>query len=282
MTSTDTVPSTVPASRSEQTVSLPDGDLHVTDEGPRGAPALLLVHGSVSSGRSWDQVAPSLAARYRVVRADLLGHGRSAKPADASYTVPDQARRLAEVLDRLGIGSVLVVGHSSGGIVATALAELRPGLVRALALVDTGPSLGSYLDPPAGGLAPGHWPPTDDELRAAARTALASDDVPVPDVLVEDARRMELASLGAITAATTAYLADEPLPDRLAPLGKPLLVLFGELDRRWAPASADDYAVVPGATVTLLAGVGHSPILENPARTAAILLDFADAVERVG
>jgi len=93
---------------------------------------------------------------------------------------------------------------------------------------------------------------------------------------------MEPASMGPIMAAATEYLAARPLPDRLTPLGKPLLVVFGELDRRWAPSSATDYEVVPGATVTMLAGVGHTPIVENPARTAAIVRDFADAVERVG
>ncbi|MFD0473963.1 alpha/beta fold hydrolase [Nonomuraea thailandensis] len=54
---------------------------------------------------------------------------------------PDQARRAGEALDRLGVRQAVVAGHSSGGVVATALAELRPGLVTALALVNTGPSL---------------------------------------------------------------------------------------------------------------------------------------------
>ncbi|WP_159052104.1 alpha/beta fold hydrolase, partial [Streptomyces niveiscabiei] len=65
-----------------------------------------------------------------------------------------------------------------------------------------------------------------------------------------------------------------PLPDRLAPLGKPLLVLFGEDDRRWRSSSAAEYTVVPGARIHLLPGLGHSPILEDPPRTAAALLEF--------
>ncbi|MFE6631885.1 alpha/beta fold hydrolase, partial [Streptomyces rochei] len=47
-------------------------------------------------------------------------------------------------------------------------------------------------------------------------------------------------------------------------------------DRRWRPASAADYRVVPGARVELLPGAGHTPILEEPRRTAALLLDFAE------
>lgn len=57
--------------------------------------------------------------------------------------------------------------------------------------------------------------------------------------------------------------------------GKPLLVLFGEDDRRWRSSSAADYHAVPGARVELLPGLGHSPILEDPPRVAGPLLDFA-------
>ncbi|PRX53335.1 hypothetical protein B0I32_12891 [Nonomuraea fuscirosea] len=81
-------------------------------------------------------------------------------------------------------------------------------------------------------------------------------------------------SLTATMRATGEYLAARALPERLAELGKPLLVLFGADDRRWRSASADRYRVVPGATVELLPGLGHSPILEDPPRTAAPLLAF--------
>lgn len=70
------------------------------------------------------------------------------------------------------------------------------------------------------------------------------------------------------------YLEERPLPDRLTALGKPLLVIFGEEDRRWRSSSAATYRAVPGANVELLADVGHSPMLEDPQRTAVLLLAF--------
>lgn len=75
--------------------------------------------------------------------------------------------------------------------------------------------------------------------------------------------------------ATRHYLEQRALPDRLAVLGKSLLVIFGEDDRRWRSSSASDYRAVPGAKVELLPGLGHSPLLEDPPRTAAPLLAFA-------
>jgi pimeloyl-ACP methyl ester carboxylesterase len=78
----------------------------------------------------------------------------------------------------------------------------------------------------------------------------------------------------ATSRAVMDYVTQRALPDRLTALGVPLLVIFGAEDRRWRSASAADYRAVPGARVELLAGVGHTPILEDPPRTAALLLDF--------
>ena len=75
--------------------------------------------------------------------------------------------------------------------------------------------------------------------------------------------------------ASLAYLQQRPLPARLATLGKPLLVIFGTEDRRWRSTSAADYRAVPGARIEMLPGVGHSPLFEDPPRTAELLLAFA-------
>jgi pimeloyl-ACP methyl ester carboxylesterase len=55
------------------------------------------------------------------------------------------------------------------------------------------------------------------------------------------------------------------------------LVIFGGEDRRWRSASAADYRAVPGAKIEMLHGVGHSPLIEDPPRTAELLLAFAAA-----
>ncbi|MFF5337756.1 alpha/beta fold hydrolase [Streptomyces sp. NPDC013181] len=262
-------------------VTLDDGDtLRVCQDGPRDAPVLLLIHGSASSARSWDALVPLLvrdgARAHRVVRVDLLGHGGSDKPDDGSYAIPDQARRVGGVLDRLGVGRAMVVGHSSGGVTATALAELRPDRVSALVLVNTGPGLGAFIAPETQDSAgPLRWPPTDEQIRQLASTGFSRPGYRVPDALLDEVRAMTAHTFAATMRGTRAYLAERALPERLAVLGKPLLVLFGADDRRWRSSSAADYHVVPGARVELLAGLGHSPILEDPPRVAGPLLDFA-------
>ncbi|MFG7942521.1 alpha/beta fold hydrolase [Streptomyces cacaoi] len=258
--------------------------LHVVEDGPADAPALVLVHGSAASGRSWDAPVPLLAGSHRVIRIDLLGHGRSAGPAGADYGIAAQGRRVGEVLDRLGVRQAVVAGHSTGGSVATALAEQRPGTVTGLVLVNSGPRLDAFLPQgPAAGLpllpVVGRllWGlRTDSLIRKAAATAVTRD-VEIPQAVVDDVSRMSHHVFAAAQRGAADYLQERPLPDRLAGLGIPLLVIFGDSDRRWRSSSAADYRAVPGATIELLPGVGHSPPLEDPQRTAELLLAFAAA-----
>ncbi|MEV0619347.1 alpha/beta fold hydrolase [Nonomuraea sp. NPDC050404] len=257
----------------DRLLPLDGGDIHVRQDGPRDAPALLLIHGSASSARSWDSLVPLLTGSHRVIRIDLLGHGRSAKPAGPSYALQDQARRVGAALDLLGVEHVVAVGHSSGGAAVTALAEERPDLVTALVLINTGPSLDAFIAPESAAISPAQWPPTDEQLRQFASTGF-NPGYQVPRELLDEVRFMTYHSLTATMQATADYLMRRTLPDRLKVLGKPLLVIFGADDRRWRSSSAADYHAVPGAKVELLPGLGHSPILEDPPRTAAHLLAF--------
>ncbi|MEU8194716.1 alpha/beta hydrolase [Microbispora amethystogenes] len=256
------------------TLSLDDGDIHVCQDGPRDAPALLLIHGSASSARSWDSLVPLLTGSHRVIRIDLLGHGRSAKPAGPSYATPDQGRRAGVALDRLGVERAIVVGHSSGGAVATALAEQRPDLVIALALVNTGPGMAAFIAAESAPITPSQWPPADEQIRRFASTGFSRAGYQIPQELLDEVRMMTHHTFTATMAGTRAYLEEQALPERLTALGKPLWVIFGEDDRRWRSSSAADYRTVPGAKVELLPGLGHSPMLEDPARTAGPLLAF--------
>jgi pimeloyl-ACP methyl ester carboxylesterase len=264
------------------TLSLDGGQIHFTEEGAKDAPALVLIHGFTGSTRSWDLLAPELARSHHVIRVDLLGHGRSAKPTGAGYAIPDQGRRVGELLDRLGVSRAVVIGHSTGGSIATALAEQRRDLVVALAFIDTGPRRDAFI--PQGPITGLLETPvvgqllwrlrTDSLIRKAAATAVARD-VAIPQAIVDDVRGMTYHAFTATDRAAADYLEQRPLPDRLATLGRPLLVIFGSQDRRWRSSSAADYDAVPGAQIELLPGVGHSPLIEDPLRTSELLLAFA-------
>ncbi|SEO04751.1 Pimeloyl-ACP methyl ester carboxylesterase [Actinacidiphila rubida] len=261
-------------------LALDAGEVHVRLDGPRDAPALVLVHGSASSAGAWSALVPLLTSSHRVVRIDLPGHGSSGEPAGGDYAVEEQAAAVGQALDLLGVDRAVVAGHSSGGYTAVALAEKRPGLVSALVLVNTGPSTGAYLAPESAAIDPAQWPPSDEQLRGFASSAFRNG-FRIPQELVDELRGIRIRAVGAAMGGSLAYLGLKPVPDRLIALGTPVQVLFGDQDRRWRPASFADYRAVPGADVRAVPGSGHTPIIEDPRRTADLMLAFA-ALHRTG
>ncbi len=262
-------------------VRVDDGDMHVVENGRPDAPALLLLSNAAAPTAIWDPVVPLLASTHHVIRVDLLGDNISAS-SPGGYSVPAWARRLGAVLDRLGVRRVTVVGHSSGCMLATSLAEQRPDAVVALALIDMGPNLDAKLPesllfrlllaPLTGRLL---WRlRTENSIRKAARSGTARP-VDIPAAFVEHAQKLTLRDFTGAMRASTDYLAQRSLPDRLVPLGLPLLVIFGAEDGRWRASSAVGYRIVPGARIELLPGVGHTPMMEAPQMTGKLLLDFA-------
>ena len=267
-------------------MELDDARVHVVRNGAPEAPVLLLVHGLGASTAWWNPVVPCLADAYRVVRIDLLGHGRSTGPksGDAAYSIAGQAERVGAVLDRLDVNRVLTaVGHSTGGSVVAELARQRPDAVAALALIGTGPyPEADTSDSPLSRLlfarVPGAvlWRTFNTAIvRKSLSTAFAKPAAPLPDELVAGTRGMTHHALAATARGSSAYIRERTMPDRLTELGKPLLVVFGARDARWRAAAAEDYRVVPGARVVVLPGIGHTPMYDDPQTTCDLLLEFA-------
>ena len=111
-------------------------------------PPLLLLHGYPQTGAMWHKVAPALAARFRLVIADLRGYGRSSKPettADhAPYSKRAMAQDMVEVMTALGHARFLLAGHDRGGRVAHRLALDHAERVARLAVLDIAPTREMY------------------------------------------------------------------------------------------------------------------------------------------
>jgi 3-oxoadipate enol-lactonase len=105
-------------------------------EGPPGAPTILLVHGLFASADlNWSLAIPELATEYRVVAPDLRGHGDGIRTR--RFDAVECADDLAAIVHELGLGQVIVVGYSLGGLVAQLFARRHPGLVAGLVLCAT-------------------------------------------------------------------------------------------------------------------------------------------------
>jgi pimeloyl-ACP methyl ester carboxylesterase len=251
-------------------IDLPGGDLQVREDGPVNNPPIVLIHGWAASSDWFDRITPLLASGYHVVRVDLLGHGGSAKPRNG-YTMEEQADRVALALDRLGVRRALVAGHSTGGEVAIALAARHPELARRLAIIDTEPDE-KYV--PSDTLADLSVTPvigetmkrlaTDGTIRDGLGQAFEKG-FDVPDQFVNTAYKD--------TSDESADYVDEGHFARdLRAVKVPKLVIFGKDDRLVKPAAAETYHREFGLPVRLVAGAGHSPMVEQPAETARLLL----------
>lgn len=101
--------------------------------GPSGGRSIVLLHGLSDTRRTYDPIVDHLAPA-RLLVADLRGHGES--PHGESYRAGDYAADVAELIEAEGAGPAVIVGHSLGGLTASALAAARPDLVRGIFLED--------------------------------------------------------------------------------------------------------------------------------------------------
>jgi pimeloyl-ACP methyl ester carboxylesterase len=106
------------------------------------APVVLCLHGLTRNSRDFEDLAPRLAARYRVIVPDIRGRGLSARDPDTTnYKISVYLSDLDILLAGLGAASVAVIGTSMGGLIAMTMVATRPGLVSRVVLNDIGPEL---------------------------------------------------------------------------------------------------------------------------------------------
>lgn len=249
--------------------------LRVIDTG-RG-PAVVFIHGFAASIYSWrHQLEPVMAAGHRVVAFDNRGFGFSERPR-RGHANGDYARLVVALLDSLGIGDAVLVGHSMGGAIAAEVALAFPGRVRGLVLIDPagyGPIAARVV----------HWPGLRDLGAALVSRATTAATL---RLLYADPRRvtaMDVDQYYAPLAAGPARAAlrrvvgafqFEDLRGRVGSIQAPTLVLWGQADRLIPfRAVADLAADLSRAAFVLVPDAGHMPQEEQPAEVNRMLTAF--------
>jgi pimeloyl-ACP methyl ester carboxylesterase len=259
------------------------GPLAALDTGPGEWGTVLLVAGFTGSKEDFAPLLDLLAdVGLRAVAIDQRGQFESPGPEDpGQYTVAELAADVAAVARQLRAGSagpLHLLGHSFGGLVTRAAVLAEPALFDSLTLLGSGPAhltgpradLLEHLSPllEAGGVQL-----VNDTLEQLAMTDPRAQAVPAPTQ--EFLRRRFLANSPAgLRGMADAMLAE---PDRVAELaatGVPVLVAHGVADDAWSPAAQAEMAARLGARHEVIAHAVHSPAIENPARTCAVLLSF--------
>lgn len=243
-------------------------------------PAVVLLHGGLNDSRLWDEQMGALARRFRVVRYDLRGFGRSNAERVEFWPTED----LRALLDFLKIERATLVGLSLGGIVAADFALEHPGRVERLVLV--GPGLRGAGLPP------------DEKANAARRVGASEGPEKYFEAFMESdllaglrarpraraaMRRMMVENYKANAYISAGYSQspEPPTAERLGQIRAPTLVIIGSLDGRNLQTIADTLAAkVPGARKVTIRGASHHPPVETPREFNRALLAFLEEGRR--
>jgi pimeloyl-ACP methyl ester carboxylesterase len=241
--------------------------------------AVLLVHGLGLDLRMWDDQVPVLAKRYRVVRMDLHGFGKS-----SAVTGPfSHSDIIAELLAHLGIERAHVVGLSLGGLISAQFVQEHPELARTLTLVDSdmsglawkslGPSLAKVFSAGKTDIEAAKKLWTEHEFFDPARKR------PAVIARIEEMVKDYSGWLFANAGAGIERKPQTPTADVLGNFDLPTLVVIGALDVPDFRDIADEVVKrVPGARKVVLEGVGHMSNMEDPESFNRVLLEFLETV----
>jgi 3-oxoadipate enol-lactonase len=217
-------------------------------------PALVFVHAFSVDRRMWEPQVMAFEGRFRVIRYDLRGHGRSAAPG-APYAAYEDLR---EVLDAVHVERATLVGLSAGSEVALNFALAYPGRVERLALAS--PGLGGYTVPPL------PWATAVFQAAGRGDAAAAASlwaDTPIMAVLRNASGGQRIKAIVAENARLWTYQRNErPLSPaaigRLRDITVPVLVVTGDAD---LPHILDIASVITGGVAgsrrVTIPGVGH-------------------------
>ena len=253
-------------------------EVHYLLEGPEDALVLVLSNSLGTTLAMWDEQAPALSERFRLLRYDHRGHGGSPVPP-GPYKIEDLGRDVLVLLDRLEVERFSFCGLSIGGVVGMWLAREAPERVERLVLCCT-----------SARFAP-------DTFDSRARTVRANGVGAIADAVVERwftpafregrpevaewARRMLLETPAEGYAGCCEAVRDADLSGRLGQISAPTLVIAGADD----PAAPPDQAElirnsIPDASLEVIPDAAHLANIEQPeAITRAILEHLSPGVK---
>ncbi len=266
--------------------------VRVRDEGPRDAPAVLLLHGSSSSLEDWDGWARALTGRYRVVRYDQPGHGLTGPDPRDRYRMADLARVAGRVADVVGLDRFVIGGNSMGGQVAWTFAAAHPERVTGLILVDAAGAPGNAPDRVPLGFRLANAPLAAPLVRWVTPPALVrgsvedtfGDPSKVTPALVERYRDMLLRSGNrAATLVRTRAPRAPATAQAMAAITVPALLIWGARDRL-VPVKGGTWfdQALPNSRLVVLPAAGHIPMVEDPQASVTPVLTFLDGLRRPG
>lgn len=250
--------------------------LHYTRTGGN-KPPLLLLHGLMTNGLCWANLARALETDYDVIMPDARGHGQSGKP-DQGYQYEDHANDIIDFIQTLQLPAPILLGHSMGGMTAAVVDSRAPSLLRAVILADP-----TFLSPVVqqevyeSDVAAQHQKVLDqslEELITAGRTR-------------HPHRSSEMIELYAKARLQTSMAAFEvlrpPNPDYrqlICQINIPALLLFGDKGVVSVEMAEALQQMNPLLQTELLRDAGHSLHMDQPEQFVRAVKGFLNLIAR--
>lgn len=264
-----------------KTLRLADSEIVYLERQGDG-PTVVLIHGFSANKDTWLKLVPELPQNWRIIIPDLLGHGETQVLPQLDFLLTTQAEHLQQLLHKLELNQVHLVGNSMGGAVAMIYAAFYPQDTLSFVLMDAAgaeaPQASEYMQ----ALARGENPliATDAESFDYRWNFVMSQPPALfwplkPAMVRATLARVELNQRIFADMLATQKLFDEEFEARLRQISMPVLILWGEEDRvldKSAIGAFEQY--FPQAQAIIYPEIGHLPMVEAPKQTAKDLASF--------
>jgi 3-oxoadipate enol-lactonase len=251
-------------------------DLNYLLEGPEDAPVLVLSNSLGTSLEMWDDQVPVLGDRFRLLRYDTRGHGRSPAPP-GPYAIGDLGGDVVRLLDRLGIERASFCGLSVGGMTGMWLAAESPERVERLVLLCTSALLGPkgvWDERIATATEQGMAALVDGVIQRWFTSAFSQENPATVEKMAATLRETDPEGYAGCCAA----IRDMDLRDRLPSIEAPTLVVSGAED----PATPPEHGklirdAIPGARFEVVPRAAHIANVERPEEIIQLILTHLEA-----
>lgn len=254
--------------------------LWVADTGEANLPVILCLHSCFLDGTMFDGLVRAAAGKFRVVRPDFRGQGKSRIHDVDIITMDDCADDMLALVEKMGLKSVNVMAQSMGGDVAFRLISRRQELFRSLVVAGSS----ACGEPPEQGARFAQWVVdagergfTGDILDMTMEVMLGKTTRADPDkqALVAYWRDRIGALPKTLRPAMKGVMHRETSVPLLPSIKIPVLIINGEEDMPRPPAWSDEMKrELPNSKLVRLRKIGHSPTLEAPEIVLPAIIDF--------
>jgi pimeloyl-ACP methyl ester carboxylesterase len=254
-----------------RSVTVGGNRLHYYVMGPAEGRPVVLVHGLGGRCEDWRNLVPYLVREgFRVYMPDLPGFGRSDKPANFSYSIPDQAATMFSFMDAMGLTRVDLGGFSMGGWIVQKMAADHPDRIARLMLFDAAginevPVWNTRL-----------FTPTSAVELDQLDDLLMPHPPQVPGFIAADILRVSRQDAWVIQRALDSMLSGRDATDDVLPqLKMPVLIVWGNRDQIFPLRHGERmHQLIPQSQLDVVPGCGHLAPVQCADRIGPTMAQF--------